>query len=187
MHPPIDPLTRIRPPVRCGDRVSLRVEGTTPPGATEIMGFVLCLTASHVTLIDRQGEEHQLPRAALSAARRIPVARGRNPLAAPAALLDDLAARADAVGQAWVIRITELLAQQPPPAQVPAWGATAAIRGTRVRIEGEWATLQDGDPDTWTAAGWWATRGNARSLQVRASTPAINQDLQARGFSLHLG
>lgn len=37
----------------------------------------------------------------------------------------------------------------------------------RARIEGEWLTTNVTDPDLLIDLAWWATRRNARSVQVR--------------------
>ncbi|MDN5570015.1 MAG: hypothetical protein L0G22_01950 [Propionibacteriaceae bacterium] len=175
-----DPLAALTPPVRLGERVSLRV--VDAGGRREVMGFLTRLDANAIGVVDRRGTQHALPRESLDAARRVGVALGRNPTATPRDLLDDLAARAGASGTPWVARISALLADRTPPAAVPPWGVAAEFDGVRARCEGEWVTLEGGSEPVWVAAAWWATRMGARSIQVRASEPTIGAALAASGF-----
>jgi len=177
---PADALARLDPPLRPGERVSVRVgEG---PDRREVLGYVTAVSAERVHLVDRRGRDHDLARADVSAARRVGVSLGRNPAAAPRALLDGLAARAGAVGTPWVARISDLLADRTPPAAVPPWGDEARFGGTTARAEGEWGTLGGGSADVWVDAAWWATRMGARSVQVRTDDPELEPTLRALGF-----
>ncbi|WP_342372079.1 hypothetical protein PCC79_13045 [Propioniciclava soli] len=168
-------------PLRVGERVSLLVADEA--GKREVMGFVTRLTEAAVAVVDRRGTEHAVARSDVGAARRVAVALGRNPVATPRSLLDDLAARAGVAGVPWVARISALLADRTPPAAVPAWGAAADFDGVAARFEGEWVTLGGGSPAIWVDAAWWATRMGARSIQVRTSDPAVAAALASSGFT----
>ena len=166
-------------PLAAGERVSLRV------GDREVIGFVTRLDDDTVDVIDRRGQEHHIARAAIVAGRRVRVSLGRDPLAAPTALLDALAERAGASGDCWVIRISALLVGRTPPASVAAWGPRASFAGMDAHLDGEWVTLATGDLDAIVAAAWWATRAGARSVQVRTSDAAGARVLEAAGFVRH--
>ncbi|MFV0451402.1 MAG: hypothetical protein ACK5LS_04005 [Propioniciclava sp.] len=181
MHDPADALQRVTPPLRTGERVSLQTRAAG--AAHDALGYITALTEQTVRLVDRRGTEHIIDRATVVGVRRIPVARGRNPLTTPPGLLDDLAARAGAIGEPWVVRLSALLAGLPAPTAVPAWGPSATIAGVDVRVEGEWVTLADGSATVWVAAGWWATRQGARSMQVRTTDPRTRERLAAAGFT----
>lgn len=165
------------PPLRLGERVGVLF--VDADGArTETLGFVTALSHGGLALVDRRGLIRELAWVDISSLRRVPIARGRRPDAAPRALLDALANRAGASGTPWVTRISDLLADRTPPTDVPAWGASASFGEVEARCEGEWVTLAGGTPDDWVAAAWWATRMGARSVQVRAAsgdeTPAAS-------------
>ncbi len=161
-----------------GERVSLLVEPRR-----EALGFVTAVDTNSITLVDRRGVEHVLPRADIVGGRRVGVALGRDPLKTPRQLLDSLAERANATGQAWVCRISVLLAVRTPPASVPQWGEWITLpTGKRARFEGEWVTLADGSLADWVDAAWWATRMGARSVQVRTSDPSVEDALAEAGF-----
>lgn len=166
MNPVPDVVTALAPPLRPGERVSLRHDDGSD--RTEVIGFVTSLSDDRIGIVDRHGREHDLTRADLDAIRRVAVALGRRPEATPRDLLDALAARAGATGVCWVARISTLLEGRTPPAVVPAWGEWADLGGVRARFEGEWVTLT-GAPtsEEIRAAAWWATRMGARSVQVR--------------------
>lgn len=176
----MDALDRLAPPLRPGERVSLRLAGTPP---REALGYVTELTQDAVALVDRRGTVTRHGRAGVQAARRVGVALGRDPLRTPLSELDALAGRAGAVGAPWVARLSVLLAGRTPPADVPAWGASADFGGVRAHLEGEWVTLADAGVDAAVAAGWWATRQGARSVQVRTDDPAVAAALAAAGFT----
>lgn len=176
-----DLIAALTPPLRVGERVSLRV--VDDGGRREVMGFVTALDATSVGVVDRRGSEHTLPRTQVDAARRVAVALGRNPATTPRDLLDALAQRASASGQAWVVRISDLLAGRTPPVSVPPWGPDAEFDGVPARHEGEWVTLPGGTPATWVDAAWWATRMGARSVQVRTDDPPTAAALEASGFT----
>lgn len=180
MQTPPDPITALTPPLAVGERLSVRVED---PAAREVIGFVTALDDRTLGVVDRRGVEHALPRAHVRGARRLAVSLGRRPEATPRDLLDALATRAGASGTPWVARLSDLLAGRTPPARVPAWGESAEVGGVRARFEGEWVTLAGGDEDAWVAAGWWATRMGARSIQVRTDGPGLGPALDAAGFA----
>lgn len=165
MDPSTDPVDALSPPLRVGERVSLRV--AADDGVREVIGFVTALTPAQISLVDRRGTDHDLPRGAVVALRRVDVALGRRPDAAPRDLLDALASRAGVAGTPWVARISDLLAGRTPPAAVPARGEWATFDGVRARFEGEWVTLAAAPLSAVTDAAWWATRMGARSVQVR--------------------
>lgn len=170
MQQPTDAVATLSPALAVGERVSLRVE--TPQGRTEVIGFVTALSHTRLGVVDRRGVEHDLDRAGVDALRRVPLARGRRPDAAPRDLLDDLADRAGATGTPWVARIVDLLADRTPPASVPPWGERGAFGDVRARFEGEWVTLPTAPLETVLDAAWWATRMGARSVQLRGEPPA---------------
>ncbi len=175
----MDAVGRLTPPLQVGERVSVRVAGTPP---REVIGFVTDLGPESVGVVDRRGVEHALARPSVEALRRVAVSLGRDPARTPPALLDELAERAGASGQAWVRRLSDLLARRTPPASVPGWGAEASFGGVRARFEGEWVTLGGGGVDAWVDAAWWATRMGARSLQVRSADPDVVDAAAAAGF-----
>ncbi len=157
----MDALDRLRPPLRPGERVSLRL---TEP-ATDLIGFVL--SVDPLTLEDRHGRSHVVTPGTVLAARRVTVSLGRDPRSAPTALLDDLAARAGVAGEPELHRISDLLAGCSPPAEVFAGRGEWSDGGLRARVEGEWLTTNVTDHELLVALAWWATRQNARSIQVR--------------------
>ncbi len=172
----------ITPPPRPGERVGVLF--VDADGArTEVLGYLTAVSPAGLSVIDRHGVERTLTPEAVEVVRRVPVARGRRPDAAPRALLDALAERAGASGAAWVTRISDLLAGRTPPASVPPWGATAAFGATSARHEGEWVTLPGGTPQDWVAAAWWATRMGARSVQVRTTDADVAAALAQAGFT----
>nr|NLI50705.1 hypothetical protein [Propionibacterium sp.] len=175
-----DAVDRLLPGLRAGERVTLLA--ATDAGPAEVLGFVTAVDAETLAVLDRRGTSHRVPRAAVRAAKRLGVARGRDPLATPRRLLDDLAARAGASGTPYVARISDLLAGLEPPAAVPPWGPVAEFAGVVARCEGEWVTLTDAGPDAARQAAWWATRMGARSVQVRTDDPAVAAELTAAGF-----
>ncbi len=174
-----DAVASLRPALAVGERVSLRVRDR------EVLGFVTELGPDAVTVLDRRGAATRIDRREVAAIRRVGVALGRDPLAAPRTLLDALAARAGVSGTPWVCRISTLVGGRTPPATVPAWGETAEFGDLVARCEGEWVTL-GGDvaavADAVVDAAWWATRAGARSVQVRCDRAADATPLVARGF-----
>lgn len=75
-----------------GERVSVRaVEHGSP---TDVIGFVTALTGDTLSIVDRRGVVHTLAWDAVSAGKRVPVSRGRDPLRTPPALLTQLVAAA---------------------------------------------------------------------------------------------
>lgn len=175
-----DILSALAPPLRVGERISLRASG--PDGRREVIGFVTALSDDRIEVVDRRGDLHELPRPTVDAARRVAVALGRRPDAAPRDLLDELAERAGVTGAPWVARISDLLAGRTPPASVPAWGEWAEFGGVRARFEGEWVTLPAAPLAAVTDAAWWATRMGARSVQVRLPQGADTRVWADAGF-----
>lgn len=158
---PMDALGRLRPPLRRGERVTLRL--TDPE--RDLIGFVTAVDPLIVE--DRHGGMHPILAGTVVAARRVGVSLGRDPHRTPRALLDDLADRAGVDGEPELHRISDLLAGREAPAEV--FGERSAWRDgeRRARIEGEWLTTNVTDPDLLIDLAWWATRRNARSVQVR--------------------
>lgn len=165
MPPAADVIAALEPPLRVGERVSLRA--ATGDVRREVIGFVTDLTPARIDVVDRRGTTHRLDRPAVDAVRRVAVALGRRPEATPRELLDALAARAGVSGTPWVARISDLLAGRTPPSEVPAWGEWATVDGVAVRCEGEWVTLASAPLTTVVTAAWWGTRMGARSVQLR--------------------
>ncbi len=152
----------LRPALRIGERVSLRLSEP----ARDLIGFVVALDP--LTLEDRHGRTHAVAAAAVLAARRVGVSLGRDPRSAARDLLDALAARAGIAGEAVEVRrISDLLAGRPAPAEVFAGRGEWAEGVWRARVEGEWLTTNVTDPALLVELAWWATRQNARSIQVR--------------------
>jgi hypothetical protein len=159
----MDALSRLRPHVCVGERLTLRLAEP----ATDLIGFVVCLDPLRVE--DRHGRLHELAGRPIVAARRVGVALGRDPATAPRDLLDELAGRAGLpglTGTPELLRISDLLAGRTPPAQVFEGRGTWTDGQRLARVEGEWLTTDVTDPDLLVALAWWATRQNARSIQV---------------------
>lgn len=175
-----DAVGALEPPLRVGERVSLRV--ADDDGRRELIGFVTALSDEAVGVVDRRGTDHVEPRARVDAARRVAVALGRRPEATPRALLDALAARAEASGTPWVARISALLEHEAPPQGVPAWGEWASFGDVRARFEGEWVTLPAAPLTTVVDAAWWGTRMGARSVLLLADAGADLSSREAGGF-----
>lgn len=180
-----DPVDRLAPRLRVGERVTLLVR--LDEGPCDVLGFVTALDDTTLTIVDRRGTETTCARASVLAGKRVGVALGRDPRRAELAQLDAHAARAGASGTAYVARISDLLAGLPFPAAVPPRGEWAPAGGVRARWEGEWVTLEAGDPatvvDAARAAAWWATRSGARSVQVRTTDDESAHRLEAAGFA----
>jgi hypothetical protein len=205
------PIERLLPSLHVGERVSVRaVEHGSP---TDVIGFVTALTGDTLSIVDRRGVVHTLAWDAVSAGKRVPVSRGRDPLRTPPALLTQLVAaalggeasetdaadgpgsagphRAAPVGPVWVARIVDVLAGRPAPETVAPWGERASFGGVRARVEGEWVVAlgcTPGEPG-WLGpvvdACWWATRANARSvcLVVEDPSDAAAGALAGAGFA----
>ena len=166
-------LDALRPPLRVGERVSLRL---TDP-ARDLIGFVVALDP--LRLEDRHGHPHVVAPGTVLAARRVGVALGRDPRSAPRELLDELALRAGispragvaprtgVAGEPELHRISDLLAGRTPPPDVFAGRREWRNGELRARVEGEWLTTNVTDPALLIDLAWWATRQNARSIQVR--------------------
>ena len=151
---PMDAIRRLNPPLRTGERVTLRVVDPV----RDLIGFVTCLAP--LTIEDRHGRLHQIADGTVQAARRVAPALGRDPASAPRELLDELADRAGIAGE-------PALHGLEAPAQVFTERGTWVEGDRRARVEGEWLTTNVTDPDLLAALCWWATRQNARSVQVR--------------------
>ncbi len=156
----------LTPPIGIGERISLRLAEP----ARDLVGFVTALDP--LTLEDRHGRTHVVPGDTVVAARRVGVSLGRDPRAAPRDLLDTLAARAGigAAAEPELHRISDLLAGRPAPAAVFAGRRDWSDGERRARVEGEWLTTDVTEPALLVDLAWWATRQNARSIQVRRPT-----------------
>ncbi|MFT4296240.1 MAG: hypothetical protein QM582_12595 [Micropruina sp.] len=157
----MDAVSRLNPPIRLGERVSLRLSEP----ARDLIGFVIALDP--LTLEDRHGRPHVVAPGTALAARRVGVSLGRDPRTAPRELLDDLAARAGVTGEPELHRISDLLAGRPAPATVPPGRGGWSDGPLHARVEGEWLTTNVTDPALLAELAWWATRQNARSIQIR--------------------
>lgn len=158
----MDGIARMQPPLTVGERVTVRLAEPV----RDLIGYVTRLAP--LTIEDRHGHEHRILPGTVLVARRVGVSLGRDPSRAPRSLLDDLAAGAGLTGEPTVHRISTVLAGRVPPESVfPERGEWR--EGTRrARVEGEWLTTNVDDPELLVALCWWATRQNARSVQVRA-------------------
>ena len=156
-------MDRVNPPIRAGERVSLRL---TDP-ARDLVGFVTALAP--LSLEDRHGRIHIVTEGTVVALRRVGVSLGRDPRSAPRDLLDALAVRTgvDATAEPELHRISDLLAGRPAPAEVFGARGEWSDGDRRARVEGEWLTTNVADPALLVDLAWWATRQNARSIQVR--------------------
>lgn len=175
------------PGLRRGERVSIRaIEDGAP---TDIIGFVTGITPDQLAIVDRRGATHVVPRSSVAAGKRVGAARGRDPFATPAALLDDLVGRAGASGTTWLMRLSALLDGRDAPADVPApgeWASFGPDGRFRARFEGEWVVVvgpagASGWLDAVVDAGWWATRMGARSVCVVVED-ADEAALESAGF-----
>lgn len=172
--------------LRVGVRVSLRVVSTD--GAADRLGLVLDLDDSTITVEDRAGRVHVIPRQDVRIAKRVPtVARGRNPLHADPTQLRSLAQDATLTApdptvtapdevRYWVARLCDIVDHlddsgvTPPPGQADT--ATHAARGaSRGLVNGEWAAFQLADADALTPLAAWAARRNARNVVLTSALP----------------
>ncbi|MBK8447495.1 MAG: hypothetical protein IPL41_12685 [Micropruina sp.] len=149
------------PPLHLGERVTLRLTEPT----RDLIGFVTAVAP--LTLEDRHGRLHQIAPGTVQAARRVGVSLGRDPRKASRDLLDELAARAGLSGEPVLHRISDLLAGRAAPESVFAERDDWADGPRRARVDGEWLSTNVDDPELLIALCWWATRQNARSVQVR--------------------
>lgn len=149
------------PPLLVGERVTLRL---TDP-ARDLIGFVTALEP--LTIEDRNGRLHRIAPGTVQAARRVGVSLGRDPVRTPRALLDELASRAGLAGDPELHRISDLLAGRAAPAEVFTERGEWSRGADRARVEGEWLSTNVEDPELLAALCWWASRQNARSVQVR--------------------
>lgn len=149
------------PPLRVGERVTLRLAEPT----RDLIGFVTALAP--LMIEDRHGRLHAIAPGTVQAMRRVGVSLGRDPRTASRQLLDDLAARAGLSGEPQLHRISDLLAGRTAPETVFTQRDEWADGPWRARVEGEWLTTNVTDPALLIALCWWATRQNARSVQVR--------------------
>lgn len=163
-HPVLDELV-------AGDRVNLRRR--RPDGLRDLLGFVVAVDPESVTVEDRTGIITRVPRQEVVVGRRVPIARGRDPLRTPLSELDALAAAAGLRGSCWVARLSDLLAF-PGPGTPPA-------EPTAVLLSGEWVV--SGRRPDWLEVAWWATRRGARSYQLRVDDPASELLVRESGFT----
>ena len=110
---PMDAIRRLNPPLRTGERVTLRVVDP----ARDLIGFVTCLAP--LTIEDRHGRLHQFADGTVQAPRRVAPALGRDPASAPRELLDELADRAGIAGEPALHRISDRLAELVPTTAKP--------------------------------------------------------------------
>lgn len=157
----MDAIGRLQPPLRVGERVTLRLQSP----ARDVVGFITSMDP--LRLEDRHGRLHTIADGTVIALRRVGPSLGRDPRQAPRQLLDELAARAGLAGEPTVHRISDLLSGRPAPQTVFAERGAWSEGALRARVEGEWLTTNVGDQDLLIALCWWATRQNARSVQVR--------------------
>lgn len=159
-----------------GGRVSLR-RALPAGGQGDLVGFVVAAGAEELVVRDRHGIDHTVPWRDVAVLRPIGVARGRDPLRTPVAELDRLAAAAGATGRAFVARLSDLL-DGAPPAPLAPWADPPPVPAS---LAGEWVTTATVDDVVELA--WWASRHDARSIQVRAATGAAADRLAALGFT----
>lgn len=176
-----DAVDRLLPGLAVGERVTLVVG--LGADARDVIGFVTALDSASMSVADAKGGVHRFGRGDVRLGRRVGVSLGRNPLRTPVSVLDAAAAAAGASGEAYVARISDLLAGLPFPATASPRGEWATFAGVRARIDGEWVTLSDASPEQARAAAWWATRAGARSVQVRLTRPELAEALLAAGFA----
>lgn len=147
--------------LRVGERVSVRFR--EPGGLRDVIGFVV--SVDPLVLEDRHGKLTHV--AEIQAGHLVGVPLGRDPLLAPRALLDDLAAPDGLVGEPVVHRISELVAETRPPSSVFTERGWWSDGTHTARVDGEWLTTSVSDPELLVRLAWWAARQNARSVQVR--------------------
>lgn len=162
-------------PVRIGRRLSLR-RRLADGGQGDLVGFLVAVDAAGLTVRDRRGRDHAVPRSDVLALRAVGVARGRDPLRTPRAELDRLAAAAGASGRAFVVRLCDLLDARDPE-QPGAW---ADPPPEPLHLDREWATIAE--PTDLFAAAWWAAYHDARSLQVRTGSAEVAAELVSLRF-----
>ncbi|MDO5499740.1 MAG: hypothetical protein Q4F67_08675 [Propionibacteriaceae bacterium] len=183
-----DPLTHL-PGVRPGVRISLRIVG--PDGPTDRLGLILALSDDELTVEDRRGVRHTIPRDRVRLARLVPtVARGRNPRHAPPELLTALAhdpvLGPPAESPCWIARLCDLVdhlddSEVTPLPGTPDTGTTAARNSSRGLVNGEWAAFRLADGGDLEALAAWAARRNARN--VVATSPLADARLEALGLA----
>lgn len=159
----MDALSRLRPSVAVGERLSLRLREP----ARDLIGFVTGLAP--LVIEDRHGTLHEVSDGTVLAVRRVGVSLGRDPRSAPRELLDELAARAglDVATEPVLHRISDLLAGRTPPAAVLPGRGTWSDGVRTAHVDGEWLSTDVTDPERLIELAWWASRQNARSVQVR--------------------
>jgi hypothetical protein len=161
--------------VGVGRRISLR-RVLADGGQGDLVGFVVAVDGSGVTLRDRRGVEDLVAWPDVLALRPVGVARGRDPLRTPLDELDRLAASAGVSGRVFVARLSDLLDAQPPPT-LGDWDDPPPCPAF---LAGEWVTTGHGEH--LLALAWWAAHHDARSIQVRTGDPAAAAALQGSGF-----
>lgn len=155
-----------------GSRVSLRYR--IPGGVSELVGWVAEASADQLVVVDRKGHPHRLTTADVLAGRQVGVPRGRDPRSADRAALDRIAAGHGLTGRCFVARLSDLLdAATPTSMDAPA--------PTGLHVDGEWAST--GSRTDLVGDCWWASRHDARSIQVRTDDPDEVQVLLGCGFS----
>lgn len=184
-----DPLAALD--VRPGIRLSVRLR--IGDGFTDRIGVVVEVSTTTLTLEDRDGERHPIPRSQLVAGRQIPtVSRGRDPR------------RADPTGVRTLLTDPALLQPGPTtsgdPDQAPCWigrlsdvvdslddagvretGRLGLHQGSRATLHGEWcAMMLETLADLRPLASWAARRG-ARNVALMSPLPA--EKLRRAGLS----
>ncbi|GAB3623562.1 hypothetical protein GCM10027418_16450 [Mariniluteicoccus endophyticus] len=160
----MDPLARAG--VSIGGRASLRV--TAPDGPGDIVGVVTALDDASITMRRRGGSVTTLPRAAVTAARVVPlVARGRNPHHFARDQVCRLAhdETVGGAGDVWVGRLAELVSSL-DDSGVSTSDGLARHGSSAARVFGEWAAMRLEDPDDLAALGAWAALHDARNVAV---------------------
>nr|WP_300143916.1 hypothetical protein [Propionicimonas sp.] len=161
--------------VGVGRRVSLR-RILADGGQGDLVGFVAAVAADGLTVRDRRGADHVVAWPDVLALRPVGVARGRDPLRAPRAELDRLAASAGVSGRVFVARLCDLLDVQPPPV-LGDWDDPPPCLAA---LDGEWVTT--GECADVLALAWWAAHHDARSIQVRTDDASAAEALRRGGF-----
>lgn len=150
-----------------GTRASIRT--IAADGYHDVIGWIQETDDNGLLVAARDGLR-RLSWAEIAITRTVGVARGRDPLKAPATDLDELAARAGLSGRRFVIRLSSLLDGQTPVHPEPS----------TVQVFGEWGV--SGAVDVMPAA-WAAAYADARSLLMVTTDEDLVARLLASGFS----
>ncbi|MFZ1410985.1 MAG: hypothetical protein WAS07_05990 [Micropruina sp.] len=152
--------------LRPGERISVR-RRLADGGQTDAIGYLVEVDPTRLLVEDRRGGLITIERESILALRRVAPALGRDPASAPDELLAELLGRAGLRGEGRRVRISDLLADQVPPATVFHERGTWTDGRYRARVEGEWLITDAPTGPLLIALTWWAARQGARSvLQV---------------------